>query len=169
MLSKISPTEFEVSCSMTRSSTVTAYVIEEIINGTGASILPTLDFSAICGATARKIQINSAQVISSNGATSLPLIARLFLCNVNNPQTVTDYAPFNPSAAVLASNLACVIDDLSSLVHQASSAYILQQNEIQRNATLDANGHLYPCLLANNAYVPASGETISITIKGYLL
>ena len=45
------------------------------------------------------------------------------------------------------------------------TSYIIKGDEYQRLATTDSNGYVYLALIAENGYVPASGETFTILLK----
>jgi len=162
-------TDITASVSITRPANVTAYAAGGIINASGASTLPTLSFGG--GYANRHIQINSVAIISTYGASVMPVIANVHLMNVNNPtsQTVTDATAWNPTATVLATQCAVTVDAIGNLTSQASNAYKVQRDEMARTAVLDASGDLYPAIVAASAYTPASGEQISIIVKATLL
>lgn len=162
-------TAFDVSVEITRSSTTTAYAANQLINGNGASTLPALDLSGIIGAASRKLMITSCVVLSSNGGASVKLLAQVHLYKINNPQTVTDYTAFNPTYANIRDNRAATFEDVSVQITNGANASMYAQTDVTRLATTDSGGKLYAALVASNAYTPANGETITISIKGYIL
>ena len=164
-------TEFEVSVEITRAANTAAYAANQVVNGTGASTLPALDLSALIGANARAVQLNSATVMSNNGGASVPFQGVLHLLNVNNPsgQTVTDQAAYNPSYAVQKTNRSVSFENISTRIIHGAAAALYMQTDVVRNAVTDATGKFYAALVTSNAYTPASGETITIALKGYLL
>jgi hypothetical protein len=169
-------TELEVSCVITRAANTTQYTQNAIINGNGASVLPELDFSTAYGSSlaGRKIQINSIMINSDYGAASTKLVPEVILYNANTltGQTLTDNTAFNPTAAQH------ILKKAASFSKQENwqlgdfaygNFYEMRLTEIVRNATLDANGKLYPSVIATNAYTPKSGEVITLTVKAYVL
>lgn len=166
-------TEFEVSVEITRPANTTAYSVGQLINGNGASTLPTLDLGAYLGISAkRNIQISRASILSSNGAASTKLSAIVALFNVNNPAvggTLADQqtASFTYAAAKAAKQ--ATLESLSTAVGYGTACYEIMQTELMRTSDTDASCKLYAAIIANNAYTPASGETLLLTVRGYLL
>lgn len=160
--------EFEVSVEITRPANTTAYTINDIVNGS-SDYLPTLDFGITNAG--RKIQINSATLLSNNGgaSTKLNAVVHLFNASTLTGQSHVDNTAFNPTYAELKAKGATFLDGVYNTINYGSNAYQVFQTEVQRNATLDATGKLYPAIIATNTYTPASGEKITLTLKGYLL
>lgn len=164
---KVKP--FEVSVEITRPENQTQYAIGDIINNGADTTLPALNLSSIASA-GQTVQIVSAILTSSNGAAATKLSAQVHLWNINNIQAdCTDNLALAPTYAVCKSNRVAMLDDLSTAVSMGENAYSLMQSEMSRLAVLDANAKLYASIIAANAYTPASAETITLKIKGYLL
>ena len=167
--------EFELSKEITLAAGATIYSINDIINADSATTLPELDFGTVIGsAAARKIQINSIQITSSNGAASTRLLPEVILYNANalTGQTLTDNTAFNPSYAQHVLKKATAFSRYENWVtgdFAYGNFYETRLTEVIRNATLDALGKLYLALIATNAYTPAASEKFTITIKFYLL
>lgn len=160
---------FEVSVEITRPANTTAYAIGDIINTGANTTLPTLDFSSVASG-GQSIEITGVILTSSYGGASTKLSAQVHLWNINNPQAdCTDNLALAPTYAICKTNRVAMLDDLSNSVSMGTNAYSTMQTEIARIATLDANARLYPSVIANNAYTPASGETITLKLKGFLL
>jgi hypothetical protein len=169
-------TEQEISVEITRPTNTDAYTANDIINSNAATTLPELDFSALFGTTVanRRIQINSMQITSSNGAAVTKLVPEIILYNANTliGQTLTDNTAFNPTYAQHVLKKATAFSKQENWVNgdfAYGNFYEMRLTEIIRNACLDANGKLYVSIIATNAYVPASGEKFTITLKFYLL
>lgn len=165
-------TEFEVSVEITRPANTTAYTVGQIINSNAATTLPALDLSALIGAVARNVQLNRISITSSNGAAATKLSAIAAIFKVNNPAvggTLADAQTASATYATVKANLQTVFEAISTSLGFGTASYNIFQGEVQRLATTDATGKLYLMLIANNAYTPASGETLYVTVKGYLL
>ena len=54
-----------------------------------------------------------------------------------------------------------VFENFPSTVPFGTAAYEIKNSEINRQGVTDASGNVYPQILAQNAYVPASAETIN--------
>lgn len=161
---------FEVSCEIVRPANTTAYAINDIINANAATTFPILDFSSYGVNDSRSVQINSINILSSNGAAATKLNAIVYLFNANTltTQSLVDNAIFNPTFAEVKNKLATAFDSVYNMI-SSGTVYGIFQTEILRNATLDDTGKIYFAIIPTNAYVPASGETFKLIIKGYLL
>jgi hypothetical protein len=107
---------------------------------------------------------------SSNGSATTKLSAQVHLWTRNDIQaSCADNAALAPTYAVVTASRVAMLDDLSNTVSMGGGAYSAVQSELSRIASLDAAAKLYPSIVANNAYTPASGEKITLKIKGYLL
>ena len=167
----IRTSEFEISSAITRPANVTPYVPNEIINGDGLTTLPVLDFSVLGDVAGRAIQINSISLISSNGGATIKLnpIVHLYNDATITGQVLSDATAFNPSYSETLFKKAVTFESLITIVVQGTNCYEILQSEILRNCILSPTSTLYVAIIAGNAYIPASAENISITVKGYLL
>jgi hypothetical protein len=167
----IRPTEFEVSSEITRSANVTPYAINQIIGGAGITTMGLLDFSSFGDVSGRRLQVNNISLFSSNGAVSIRLNPVIHICNVSTlaGQTQTDTTVFNPTYAETIAHNGLSFESLYSTVGSGSGVYKISEPEILRNVIIGASSSLWVCIVANNAYIPASGEKINVVLKGYLL
>lgn len=169
-------TEEEISIEITRPSDTVAYTANDLINANAATTLPEIDFSTKFGASVanRRIQINSIQITSSNGSASTKLIPEVIFYNANTltGSTLIDNIAFNPTYAQHVLKKATAFSKQENWVTSDfayGNFYEMRLTEIIRNACLDVNGKLFLALIATNAYIPASSEKLTITIKFYLL
>jgi hypothetical protein len=132
--------------------------------------LQTLDFTTVGGVPNQYVQIAAAILKSSNGGASTLLTAQvLFYTLAAIVPDCSDHTAFAPSFANHDTYSAGRVDDISNAITVGSNAYDIMQTEIQRIVQLDSNGHIFPAILATNAYVPANGEQLTLVLKGYLL
>lgn len=162
---------FTVATEITRVATTATYAIGQLIlRSTSSTVLPTWDFSALA-APGTKIQVSSITVLSSNGTAATKLSATAHICNTSSVtgSTLADGTTFSPTYAAIKAVREASFEDISTTQQIGTSSYLVMQPEVQRFATLDSTGKVYCALVANNAYVPASAETLNVSIKGYLL
>jgi len=164
---------FTVQTTITRSAVVTAYTSGQLVLGSGATVLPTLDFSAGTGLplAGRRLAITGAFLVSSNGSNPA-FTGYVDFFNVNNPSTATaiaDYATFNPTALTLANNFVATLDTMSNSRKYGTTSSLTMQTEVLRKCTLDANGKLYFALVATSGYTPSASENLTLILKFYLL
>jgi hypothetical protein len=116
------------------------------------------------------VQIVSGVIKSSYGAATLKLSAQvLFYTKAAMQAHCADEYAFAPSYADHKTYCTGRLEDVSTSIALGTNAYDVIQSDVSRIITLDAAAKVYPCILANNAYVGASGETIRLTVKGFLL
>jgi hypothetical protein len=164
---------FGVQATITRSTTVTAYSSGQIILNSGASVLPTIDFSVGTGLNLanRRIAITSAFLISNNGVNPA-FSGYIDLFNINNPavaSTLADYVTFNPTYSGLLSGFTSTLDSMMITRKYGATSNLTMQTDMLRKCTLDANGRLYFAPVLSGAYTPANGETLTLILKFYLL
>jgi len=161
---------FTVEVQITRPTNTTPYVIGQLINAaTATNALPALDFSGCAGYTGagQAFEINSAIITSSNGTVTTTLAAQVALYLIPGMQAnCADAQAFAPAYATLVANKNGRVDAIETAIKLGTNAYEIMQAEICRRGILDANGKIYAAILANNAYVPASGEILTLTVKG---
>jgi hypothetical protein len=168
----VRPSYFEVSTEITRSANTTPYVINQIIGGAGITIMGQLDFSYLGGdVSGRAIQINNVSLFSSNGVTALRLNPVIHLATTSTfaGQTQTDTTAFNPTYAETIVKNGVSFESLYSTVGHGTGVYKISEPEILRNCKIGASSSLWVAIIANNAYVPANAEKITVVVKGYLL
>jgi hypothetical protein len=164
---------FAVQTTITRSTTVTTYATGQLILGNAATVLPTLDLSVGTGLNLanRRIAITGAFLASNNGVNSA-FNGYIDFFNINNPAVTTslaDYVAFAPTATALASNFISTLDGMSNSRKYGTTSNLTMQSEILRKCQLDANGRLYFAPVVGVGYTPASGETLTLILKFYLL
>lgn len=164
---------FSAKATITRSATVTAYASGQIILGSSANILPTIDLSVATGLNLanRRIAITGAFLVSNNGANSA-FNGFVDFFNVNNPAVITalaDYVTFNPTSIALATNFMATLDGMNTSRKYGTASNLTMQTEVLRKCQLDANGKLYFALVNSGPYTPANAETLTLILKFYLL
>jgi hypothetical protein len=167
----IRPTGFTIFTEIVRPSNATPYILNSIINGTGLSTLPALDFSGLGSLGNRIVEINQCRIISSFGSSVAKMnpIVHLYNSNVLTGSTLTDGTAFNPTYAEEILKEQIIFDSLSTIINHGSASYQILESEVLRHATLDANSKLYFAIINNSLYTPAIDEHIYLTIKGYVL
>jgi hypothetical protein len=165
------PSEFEISCEIVRAANATPYAINQIVNGNGASTLSLLDFTTLGVVNSRAIQINSVTLLSSYGgaATRILPIIHLYNAATLTGQTLTDQTVYNPTYAEEKAKRCASFESVLQPIQHGSGSYSMIQAEILRNCTLNSSGQIYCAIVTGAAYTPASGESITVIIKGYLL
>ena len=128
--------------------------------------LPVLDFGV---AHANQwLEINEGIIKSSNQAATIKMNPSLLFYNRGDMQaSLVDAAAFAPTPVLEAAHGVAVVTDFSTVVtlganYQARTA----DSGICKRLQLDAAGKTWFALLDGNAYVPASGEVITVVIKG---
>lgn len=156
---------------ITLDKAATATAAAESLTFAAVGLLP-MSFVAAGGVANQFVQISSAVIKSSYGAATLKLAAQVWLYKLAAMQaSCADEVAFAPTFALHEANCGGRLDDvsISAVVGASTTAYDVFQSEVQRICQLDANACLYPAIVANNAYVGASAETITLTLKGFLL
>ena len=170
---QIRPIPFEVSCDLVRPGNTNTYTIGDIVNDTSLDVLPTLDFSSLIDlsvAGPHRVQIIAGIIKSSYGAATLKLNAQVFFYTIAAIQAhCADEVAFAPTYANQVAYCTGRLDDVSNSITIGSGVYEVMQTEVSRIVTLSDAGKIYPAIVASNAYVGASGETLRLTVKGFLL
>ena len=155
---------FNASVTITRPSNTTVYSVGQVINSatSGLTVFPSIPTNLPSGTI---VSVNQIRLISSNGSTSTKLQPSLVLHSTASPSGggFNDASTYNPSTLDTGS---AAFETFPQTVPTGSACYILKGDEFSRQATVDASGNLYCALVAQNAYTPASGETIKIEIFG---
>jgi hypothetical protein len=160
---------FFVTSEITRTNNTTPYKIGDLINNSGASTLPSFDFTSIGSLSGRNITINTITLMSNNGGIiAISPIFGFYTSNTITGLTLADNTSFNPSYAQNSTKLTCTIEPLKTQVPIGNLTYIIIQNELTRIGQLDSSNKIYFALVANKAYIPIASEKFYITIKGYL-
>lgn len=181
--SKVSTTvkSFDQYTIITRAANTTAYMSGQLISGisasnsqgsitgyNGSTLIP-INLIPDGANASQRIQITQLSILSNqNPATSILVpIVQLF----NNALSgLADAQSFSPDFNTL--NLhrqTCLQSELNNTVNSGTNAYYIMSGDYARLANLDSNSKIYLALIANNAYIPKSGEQIKIRIRGFLL
>jgi hypothetical protein len=155
--------------SITRPANVTAYVPGQILNADAATTLIELDFSAYGLVAGDTVDLESIS-LSSDCTNVLKIACQIHLCNTATlqGQTITDATTFVLSQSELASKSEAHFEDVSNAVFLSSNAYKVAQMDVSRKATLGAGGKLWAAVIILNAYIPKSGEAITLITKGVI-
>ena len=141
------------------------------ITFTAVGLLP-IDFSTVGATASQYIQISSVALYTSYEAAAVKMQANLWLYRGSALQaSCADEAAFAPTFANHELYRGVLIEDIAASYVQAGGTTVGEviKSEIQRIVQLDSACKLYPALVAANAYVGASAETITLNLKGYLL
>lgn len=164
---------FKAMKSITRPADVTAYTIGDLINAAGATGLIAIDFGTEM--KNQVIEINFAAIMSSNGTVVTKLDAGLYFFNnvtvkgVADAVQKDDNAPFIPTSAEVIAKKEAPIESLSIVGQIGTTNYTVFTSERILTIKLDENGKTYVAIVANNAYVPANAEVLTVVLKGYML
>jgi hypothetical protein len=71
--------------------------------------------------------------------------------------------------AQLSAKIEGMFEDLSNTAAIGTTTYAITNNEKAVIAKLNSDGKIYVAMVANNAYTPANGEILRLTLKGYIL
>lgn len=158
-----------------RGSGTQAYASGQIILPSNSnSVLPAIDFSASIGLNLanRKIEINEAFLISNN-SNNAPFVGYIDFYNVSNPSVtvpLADYSAFVPTNSALINNFVNTFESMSITRKYGTGSNLTMQMDVSRKCTLDQYGKLYYALVVENSqYTPASGETLVLLVKFFLL
>ena len=159
---------FEAYMVITRPANTTAYAAGYVISTatTGLTVFPTLSLGIGSNIW---FWINSVRVISSYGAATTKLQPSLALFNASAPSGggFNDAAAFNPTPAALYAVGNVFFENIPNTFPIGSTAsYCLKGDEYNRIGQTDASGNVYVALVAQNAYTPASAETLTVLVKG---
>ena len=164
---------FKAVNSITRPGNTTAYTVGDLINDTSATTLLQFDFGTENANAV--IEINTTTLISDNGSATTKLDAAVWFFNTSTilsggaVSQVTDNSPFIPSMAQVSSKIEGVAESLGTTGSIGTTCYSISNSEKQVICKLDSNGKIWVALTANNAYPPANGEVLRLTLKGYIL
>jgi predicted ribonuclease toxin of YeeF-YezG toxin-antitoxin module len=163
---------FKAVNSIVRPANTTAYAVGDLINDTAATTLLQFDFGTEnANAT---LEINHVTLMSDYISAATKLDAALWFFNASTINSagavsqVTDNAAFNPSWAQIIAKMEGMVESMADVGTLGTSAYTIA-DESTTIVKLDSNGKIWVAITANNAYTPASGENMRLTIKGYIL
>lgn len=157
------------STSIIRPANTTAYAAGQILSSatSGLTAFPTF---ALGIGNSKDFVISNASIISSNGGAATKGQFAVYLFNAASPSGggFNDAASFVPTAAALsASGLNSLVGVIPSLLPNtgtASYGYMMANNSF--SGQTDSSGNVYLAVVLANAYTPASGEVIYVSISG---
>lgn len=155
---------FRASASLTRPANVTAYAAGDVVAGDGV-VIP-LSFEGLGDFSDDGVTIESAVIVSSaNQATKLS--AKLILFDTSHT-VEADNSAYAPSDSELARAIGVVtFADTAWIAGDATAG--AGGNALCAAASLGIvtnGGTVYGVLVAQNAYTPVSGETLTINLFG---
>ncbi len=164
---------FKTLVTITRPANTTAYAVSDLINANGAAGLISIEFGSEYANNV--IEVNNVEIISSYGDAATKLEAGVFLFNnvsvlgAADAVQKDDNAAFAPTDAQVLAKHEASFEDVSTSAQIGTGAYSIIASEKAVDAKLDSTGKIYAAIIANNAYTPASGETLTLILKGYIL
>lgn len=156
---------FAASASLTRPADTTAYAVGDAVsNSTGAPAVLQLTLPG--AANGQSYVVTDVIVTSSVKGATLPqftaiLAAATFTATADNAALALDQATFE---AVTTSFIALTEQNSTNARSRVAATGL---NLVRSLAAGDTK--LYATLKADNAYTPASGETLTLIVHGYLL
>jgi len=164
---------FKALKSITRPADTTAYTISDLINGASATGLIEIDFGTAMAN--QVVELNFIALMSSNGTVATKLDAGIYFFNsatvlsAGSATQKDDNSPFVPTNAELISKKEAPLYSLPNTAQIGTTNYTIYDSEKCATIKLDSNGKIYVAIVANNAYVPASAEVLTIILKGYVM
>ena len=159
---------FEAVLTITRPANTTAYAVGQVLSTATSALTGFPTFALGIGNNQRAI-VNNVLIVSNNGAASTKGQFSVFLFNVNNPSGggFNDASTFAPTAAALTASGNGLFGTIPSSIAQAgTAAYGYGLTNDTRQILTDGSGNTFLAVVLNNAYTPASGETITVRISG---
>lgn len=145
----------------------TAEQAAEVVTFTNTASLPMLDFSVQGGTAGQFIEVRSAIITSNNGNAATKLNAQIAFFKSGDMQAnCADSTAFAPAYATVITNKSGRLDDVSTLLSQGATCYEVMQADVSRIMALGTGGKLYPAIIVSNSASAASGEIITLTVKG---
>ena len=158
---------FAAAVTITRPANTTAYAANAVLSTatTGLTAFPT--FALGIGNTQRAT-INNVMIVSSNGAAATKGQFGVYLFSSASPSGggFNDAAAFAPTAAALATVNNEMVGVVPSLIPMGTAAYGYGLINDTRQVVTDASGNVYLAVVLQNAYTPASAETITVIVSG---
>jgi hypothetical protein len=158
---------FSAAVTITRPANITTYAVNGVLSTatTGLTAFPT--FALGIGSN-KRASINNITLISSNGAAAIKGQFAIHLFNSASPSGggFNDAAAFAPTAAALATTTNELVGVVPSLIPMGTAAYGYVLTNDTRQVVTDASGNVYLAIVLQNAYTPASGETITVVVSG---
>ncbi len=153
-----------VSVSFTRPANTTAYAVGDAVsNSTSAPTV--LEFENIAQEQSKTIIVQEAIITSSQKGSPLPQF-NLWLFNAS-PTAINDNAAFSLSDTE--NNTVQAVIPLTSQFSATLNSRVEATNLQRIVRTGSSTNSIYALLEVTNVYTPASGETLTITLKGISL
>ena len=158
---------FAAAVTITRPANTTAYAVNAVLS-TATSALTAFPTFALGIGNSIRASINNITLISSNGAASTRGQFAVYLFNSASPSGggFNDAAAFAPTAAALATTTNELVGVMPSSTPMGTAAYGYILTNDTRQVVTDASGNVYLAIVLQNAYTPASGETITVVVSG---
>ena len=158
---------FAAAVTITRPANTTAYAVNAVLS-TATSALTAFPTFALGIGNSTRASINNITLISSNGAASTRGQFAIYLFNSASPSGggFNDAAAFAPTAAALATTTNELVGVMPSSTPMGTAAYGYILTNDTRQVVTDASGNVYLAIVLQNAYTPASGETITVVVSG---
>jgi hypothetical protein len=158
---------FAAAVTITRPANTTAYAVNQVLSTatTGLTAFPTF---ALGIGNSQRASINNITLISSNGTAATKGQFAIHLFNSASPSGggFNDAAAFAPTAAALGATTNELVGVVPSLVPMGTAAYGYVLTNDTRQVETDGSGNVYLAIVLQNAYTPASGETIRVIVSG---
>jgi hypothetical protein len=161
---------FSARVVISRPANATAYAVGALVNNAvNGGVLPTL-VTGLPGNTRVNIQ-NITITSNQSGALVNKALWAVYFFGTGAPLGVNlaDGQPFTPTAAAVAApenDLYGAVPSTALLPSLSTNAYSYRVGNDSGQARVDSSGNLYLALLLLNAYTPANGEQITVTISG---
>jgi hypothetical protein len=158
---------FAAAVTITRPANTTAYAVNQVLS-TATTALTAFPTFALGIGNSQRASINNITLISSNGAAATKGQFAIHLFNSASPSGggFNDAAAFAPTAAALATTTNELVGVVPSLVPMGTAAYGYVLTNDTRQVQTDGSGNVYLSIVLQNAYTPASGETITVVVSG---
>ena len=164
---------FKAVKSITRPANVTQYAVSDLINANAATTLIEFDFGVEY--SNQVIEINNISIMSSNGSAVPKLTAGVYLFNTStilgagDASQKDDNAAFAPTSTEVLAKKEASFEDVSNSAQIGTGVYEIIASEKCIEVKINSSGKIYAAIVANNTYTPASGEVLSLMLKGYIL
>jgi len=153
-----------VQTTLTRSSTLTAYAIGQVINGNGVtSFLPLLTAAAD-----NILHILGVKLYSSNGSASTKLVPIIFILDIgSNSVSYADYSTFSLTSVQYATFNPMVF--YPTINTSLNANYSVETPLVSQYQKIYNTNKIVIGIIAGNAYVPITSEYITVEVCYELL
>jgi hypothetical protein len=161
---------FEVESEIIRSSTITAYGINGIMNSNGVSTMPFFDFGPLPQSMANKIvQIDEILIVDNASGATLPTTAiNFFLTPTLGGQTFADYTIYNPGYTDIVGRNEQVFPGILTKLFAGGNVNTVKSPLTNQNLKVKiySDEKLYFLIYLVSAYTPVASEHFKVRIKG---